>query len=312
METLVLPAQDQFAHAQNHRLIGVECYSQNKYEKQRESPAVKSSQQQERNAKNNGSERGLSWNTGKLHQHEKSCSSSPVFPNEKPLVSKYTSSVVFQEGSVGSPGRRWQSMPCKLSFESNDSSDQTIDQGFAFPRHPRPSKYENGRTLRSDTKNRTLSHPAMSKKRIGCDWKPVEIGSQNCRAVPIPKQRNSERKSPSLSYEITTSNDVSSLSPPPSPSENWAGPAYSNSPPPSSLPFPKFSMRQMRSVSLELPSTSSEFSDALSTEDLCASSWSVPTSPSREVTPIVIQGFEADVASATKNLKRILHLDLGD
>ncbi|GLJ18000.1 hypothetical protein SUGI_0317170 [Cryptomeria japonica] len=311
METLVLPAQDQFAHAHNHRLIGAECYSQNKCEKQWENPAVKSSQQQERNTKINGSERGFSSNPGKLHQHEKSCSSSPVFPNEKPILRSYTPSVTFHEGSVTSPGRRWHSTPCKLSFESNDSSIQATDQGFVFPRHPRPSKYENGRTSRSDMKNRSLCHSAMNRKRTGCDWKPVETGSQNCRAVPIPKQR-SERKSPNPSYEINTSNEVSSISPPPSPTENWAGPAYSNSPPPSSLPFPKFSMRQMRSVSLEPPSTSSEFSDALSTEALCTSSWSVPTSPSREVTPVVVQGFVADVASATKNLKRILHLDLGD
>lgn len=34
--------------------------------------------------------------------------------------------------------------------------------------------------------------------------------------------------------------------------EKWAGPAYSNSPPPSSLPFPKFSMQQMRSIATDL------------------------------------------------------------
>ncbi|KAG6495773.1 hypothetical protein ZIOFF_043600 [Zingiber officinale] len=36
-------------------------------------------------------------------------------------------------------------------------------------------------------------------------------------------------------------------------SELWAGPAYTNSPPPSSLPIPKFSLRERRGVSLELP-----------------------------------------------------------
>lgn len=35
-------------------------------------------------------------------------------------------------------------------------------------------------------------------------------------------------------------------------SEKWAGPAYSNSPPPSSLPFPKFYMQQMRSIATDL------------------------------------------------------------
>ncbi|KAI4304487.1 hypothetical protein MLD38_039987 [Melastoma candidum] len=36
-------------------------------------------------------------------------------------------------------------------------------------------------------------------------------------------------------------------------SELWAGPAYSNSPPPSSLPIPKFSLRSKRTTSLDLP-----------------------------------------------------------
>ncbi|XP_038996510.1 uncharacterized protein LOC120121125 [Hibiscus syriacus] len=36
-------------------------------------------------------------------------------------------------------------------------------------------------------------------------------------------------------------------------SELWAGPAYSNSPPPSSLPVPKFSPRVKRTMSLDLP-----------------------------------------------------------
>ncbi|URD94258.1 hypothetical protein MUK42_01524 [Musa troglodytarum] len=41
-------------------------------------------------------------------------------------------------------------------------------------------------------------------------------------------------------------------------SELWAGPAYSDSPPPSSLPIPKYYLRQKRSVSLELPVRRSE------------------------------------------------------
>ncbi|KAG6495756.1 hypothetical protein ZIOFF_043583 [Zingiber officinale] len=36
-------------------------------------------------------------------------------------------------------------------------------------------------------------------------------------------------------------------------SKLWAGPAYTNSPPPSSLPIPKFSLRERRGVSLKLP-----------------------------------------------------------
>lgn len=41
-------------------------------------------------------------------------------------------------------------------------------------------------------------------------------------------------------------------------SELWAGPAYSNSPPPSSLPMPKFSLRTKRNASLEFPTSASD------------------------------------------------------
>ena len=36
-------------------------------------------------------------------------------------------------------------------------------------------------------------------------------------------------------------------------SELWAGPTYSNSPPPTSVPIPKFSLRRKRTVSLTFP-----------------------------------------------------------
>lgn len=52
-------------------------------------------------------------------------------------------------------------------------------------------------------------------------------------------------KSPSDSEYLSGSSPVFEM-------EKWAGPAYSNSPPPSSLPFPKFSMQQMRSIASDL------------------------------------------------------------
>ncbi|XP_074283953.1 uncharacterized protein LOC141608505 [Silene latifolia] len=55
-------------------------------------------------------------------------------------------------------------------------------------------------------------------------------------------------------------------------SELWAGPAYSNSPPPSSLPMPKFDMKPKRTVSLELPAFESDV-------DLPPMAKSAPTSP---------------------------------
>ncbi|KAL2556796.1 hypothetical protein Fot_01535 [Forsythia ovata] len=115
------------------------------------------------------------------------------------------------------------------------------------------------------------------------------------------------------------------------PSERWAGPAYSNSPPPSSLPMPKFSLRPKRTVSLDLPTAASEF-------DLHLVSKSAPVSPTRKWSPSPSDMFDsassvtkmmpsdlfdsADSAkkttpsdlsdSATKTLRRILNLDVSD
>lgn len=86
-------------------------------------------------------------------------------------------------------------------------------------------------------------------------------------------------------------------------SERWAGPAYSNSPPPSSLPMPKFSLKPKRTVSLDLPTVASEI-------DLPPLSKSAPTSP-RERSPSPGNLFDIE-DSATKTLRRILNLDLDD
>ncbi|KAL3531327.1 hypothetical protein ACH5RR_010649 [Cinchona calisaya] len=90
-------------------------------------------------------------------------------------------------------------------------------------------------------------------------------------------------------------------------SERWAGPAYSNSPPPSSLPIPKFSLRPKRTVSLELPNLVSDI-------DFHPIARSCPASPTRERSPspgdLFEDGFGVD--SATKTLRRILNLDLTD
>ncbi|XP_076904229.1 uncharacterized protein LOC143559589 [Bidens hawaiensis] len=87
-------------------------------------------------------------------------------------------------------------------------------------------------------------------------------------------------------------------------SELWAGPAYSNSPPPSSLPIPKFSIMPKRTVSLELPSVTGEI------DLLTHFAKSAPPSPTREHH----KGFRRDVFDgeyefATKTLRRILNLD---
>ncbi|XP_022771122.1 uncharacterized protein LOC111314235 [Durio zibethinus] len=87
-------------------------------------------------------------------------------------------------------------------------------------------------------------------------------------------------------------------------SELWAGPAYSNSPPPSSLPIPKFSLRAKRTVSLDLPA-------ANPVVDVHPTAKSAPASPTRELNPSVAEIFRS-ADSATKTLRRILNLDNTD
>ncbi|KAI0501233.1 hypothetical protein KFK09_016176 [Dendrobium nobile] len=88
-------------------------------------------------------------------------------------------------------------------------------------------------------------------------------------------------------------------------SELWAGPTYSNSPPPSSLPIPKFSLRPKRSVSLDLPDLGSD-------TELKPEAKSAPASPGRDSPLSHANDFFYCTASATQNLRRILNLDLGN
>ncbi|XP_021281128.1 uncharacterized protein LOC110414328 [Herrania umbratica] len=87
-------------------------------------------------------------------------------------------------------------------------------------------------------------------------------------------------------------------------SELWAGPAYSNSPPPSSLPIPKFSLRAKRTVSLDLPASDPVI-------DVHPTAKSAPASPTRELSPSVAELFRS-ADSATKTLRRILNLENTD
>ncbi|XP_022953295.1 uncharacterized protein LOC111455884 [Cucurbita moschata] len=80
--------------------------------------------------------------------------------------------------------------------------------------------------------------------------------------------------------------------------ELWAGPTYSNSPPASSLPMPKFSMPGNRTVSLEFPTNS-----AAESVEKIHPTWGRYTHPS---TREPFHGAD----SATRTLRRILNLDI--
>lgn len=92
-------------------------------------------------------------------------------------------------------------------------------------------------------------------------------------------------------------------------SELWAGPTYSNSPPPSSLPIPKFSVRPKRTVSLDIPGSSSP------EIEMRPVAKSAPSSPTRERLDLPFERdlfLNADSANATKTLCRILNLNIND
>ncbi|PKI56534.1 uncharacterized protein LOC116188361 [Punica granatum] len=91
-------------------------------------------------------------------------------------------------------------------------------------------------------------------------------------------------------------------------SERWAGPTYSNSPPPSSLPIPKFLQLPKRTKSLDLPSLASD--DDVSVHPI---SKSAPASPVRGFSPpLASKDLFRSADSATKTLRRILNLEPSD
>ncbi|CAG7881747.1 uncharacterized protein LOC108868765 [Brassica rapa] len=85
-------------------------------------------------------------------------------------------------------------------------------------------------------------------------------------------------------------------------SELWAGPTYSNSPPPTSVPIPKFSLQQRRTVSLTFPSPDS----AVDVLEVAKSAPVSPTSSCDDDNP-----FHSTV-SATMTLRRMLNLETAD
>lgn len=297
METLVLPAEDQFVRQRDKA-------------DRRNASSKKIFQEKPRSLE---SEKSFASHQVNLLQNETSCSFSPVLPKPcrslKPALPASAASLPlfpspqgFAEGYSGPPGRKWHSMPCNLPGEGIISSFQERDGDVGVPPFPfqfRQTKHENGRSCsRSDAKNR---------KRTTSRSKPLDIGTHKSKVASSP-EGNTFVASP---WEVKMKKDSCAFSPPISVTENWAGPAYSCSPPPSSLPFPKFSLQQRRCVSLELPPAGGEFSEAISDASLLVSSQSAPASPSGKA-PIIVQDFGLDVVSATKDLRRILNLDFDD
>lgn len=92
--------------------------------------------------------------------------------------------------------------------------------------------------------------------------------------------------------------------------ERWAGPAYTNSPPPSAVPLPKFSKKQPRTFSLELSSVTHQLAETTSNQSLGDTTLRPRSSGSPcSVSPPHDQKGVWDVTFATKDLRRMLNLD---
>jgi Proline-rich nuclear receptor coactivator motif len=156
------------------------------------------------------------------------------------------------------------------------------------------TQYSGDRSLLSD---HFSTPPSKSFRAINC--RTFQAGFPDLKSPQFhsepPKQLSRSKSKP---ISITPSKLTKFNSEDISLSQLFAGPAYLNSPPPSSLPIPKFSLHQKRSVSLELPVGKAEIK-------LHPLAKSAPTSPTGER----LTEFSLDTAIATENLRKILHLD---
>ncbi|XP_068650501.1 uncharacterized protein [Aristolochia californica] len=173
-----------------------------------------------------------------------------------------------------SPSGGFRDINCR-TFQSGGVLPSPVD----FSSHDSPPKTKRASSFSSTSEPISFSTPEN-------DEQPRNTSSS---AIPICPSPNAGKKQSSEDFSY---------------SELWAGPAYSNSPPPSSLPIPKFSLRQKRSISLEIPSTDCDVK-------IYATAKSAPSSPTRE--PFTsARDFFSTTAFATENLRRILHLDISD
>lgn len=194
---------------------------------------------------------------------------------------QYYSSI--SKGRCGSsPTGGFRDINCR-AFESgigllpspfNGYGSPVMNRGFMSPNMQTPSAKSGGKSMSEDTKP----------------------GKRSAKSSPIPINMKGDGRNGILSRESMSF------------SELWAGPAYSNSPPPSSLPMPKFSMKPKRTVSLELPHLPAFESDL----NLPPLPKSAPASPTRESTHSPFSFLREEDDSATKTLRRILNLDIAD
>ncbi|KAL6271599.1 hypothetical protein ACE6H2_028510 [Prunus campanulata] len=180
-----------------------------------------------------------------------------------------------------SPLKDFRAINCR-TFQSGTGILPTPSKNCSTPVPKRACSSSSKITTPSPNKTPTLSVGSQSDSKT--------LGKSNPIAINVKSSKKEKPFNGSFSF-----------------SELWAGPAYSNSPPPSSLPIPKFSIRPKRTVSLELPSSASDME--MRPTHLIAKS--APASPTREHSSSARALFH-NADSATRTLRRILNLDVDD
>ncbi|XP_044486651.1 uncharacterized protein LOC123211807 [Mangifera indica] len=191
-----------------------------------------------------------------------------------------------------SPSKNFRDVNCR-AFESRAGILPTPIKTFSAPVTKRSSSFV---SFNSSSSPKTPPS-SVNGNSYSLDNNTTK-SKTSARSNPIAINMNTPRNERPFTGELLGEFESFSLS------ELWAGPAYSNSPPPSSLPIPKFSMRPKRTVSLDLPVVADE--TAVEMDRPVAKS--APSSPTRELIGCTRDIFlSAD--SATKTLRRILNLD---
>ncbi|KAI9182369.1 hypothetical protein LWI28_024676 [Acer negundo] len=193
-----------------------------------------------------------------------------------------------------SPSRNFKDINCR-TFQSGSGILPTPIKSFSTPETKRSSSFISFPPSSSITPSPTVISNSRSVDNT------ITKSKTTVKSNPIAinfKTPKNERP-----FNGRFPNDFETLSY----SERWAGPAYSNSPPPSSLPIPKFSMRPKRTVSLELPVAN----DISGMEMSHPFAKSAPPSPTRGHTGSTRDAF-VSADSATQTLRRILNLDHTD
>ncbi|GAV90185.1 hypothetical protein CFOL_v3_33594 [Cephalotus follicularis] len=183
-----------------------------------------------------------------------------------------------------SPSRDFGEINCR-TFQSGAGILPTPFKTFTSPVTKR--SFSSSSSISSRTPSPASDSPILDKTPF----------KTNAKSSPVPINIKTPINSRSFNDNSFCNDNLSF-------SELWAGPAYSNSPPPSSLPIPRFSLRPKRTVSLDFPASETGIK-------LHPIAKSAPASPTREHNGSSRHMFVSP-DSATRTLRRILNLDNAD